>query len=408
MVDAALRCLVATGWIPNRLRGLLANFWTKYLNRSWVEGLVWVNQFALDPDTVLAVVNWQWAIGFFDDPCAPHAHVMADPRGVLYAVKCDPDGAFTRAWVPELAAVGTAYIHEPYNAPASLLSAAGVSIPGTYPRPIVAQSPSRERSVDAVVAEYKRCLAAKPGLVKSCLSDFGCTRQAFPLIVEEDLSNLLAQEMIDEKDGWKIALQDDGRNLKVYMRAARDGIKVVLAQVTLPGLSAEHVFDSIVSIPQLLEWDGTFQTITMVEQLDPLNEVVYLVADNPPPPFSRLVDQRDFVIFRHAEIDRKKGVYLHVLRNGESDRCPPKLPYVRGELVGVIGYVIRDLPGVGCKLTLSTASDLKGSIPQYAVNFVAKRTPIKWTDRLKRMVTERYMGHPPVDTKVRIRDWHPT
>ncbi len=60
------------------------------------------------------------------------------------------------------------------------------------------------------------------------------------------------------------------------------------------------------------------------------------------------------------------------------------------------------------QLTLSTASDLKGSIPQYAVNFVAKRTPIKWTDRLKRMVTERYMGHPPVDTKVRIRDWHPT
>ena len=56
---------------------------------------------------------------------------------------------------------------------------------------------------------------------------------------------------------------------------------------------------------------------------------------------------------------------------------------------------------------LSTASDLKGSIPQMAVNFVAKRTPIKWTDRLKRMVTERYMGHPPVDTTVRIRDWHP-
>ncbi len=60
------------------------------------------------------------------------------------------------------------------------------------------------------------------------------------------------------------------------------------------------------------------------------------------------------------------------------------------------------------QMTLSTASDLKGSIPQYAVNFVAKRTPIKWTDRLKRMVTERYMGAPPIDTKVRIRDWHPT
>jgi hypothetical protein len=59
------------------------------------------------------------------------------------------------------------------------------------------------------------------------------------------------------------------------------------------------------------------------------------------------------------------------------------------------------------QLMLSTASDLKGSIPQYAVNFVTKRTPMKWTDRLKRMVTERYMGHAPIDTSVRIRDWHP-
>ena len=32
-------------------------------------------------------------------------------------------------------------------------------------------------------------------------------------------------------------------------------------QVVLPGLSAEHVFDSIVNIPQLLEWDGTFQSV---------------------------------------------------------------------------------------------------------------------------------------------------
>jgi hypothetical protein len=69
----------------------------------------------------------------------------------------------------------------------------------------------------------------------------------------------------------------------------------------------------------------TAMQITVIEQLDPVNEVVYMVADNPPPPFSKLVAQRDFVIFRHAEVDRRKGVYMHVLRNGESDKCPPRV-----------------------------------------------------------------------------------
>ena len=44
---------------------LLANFWTKYLNRSWVEGLSWMAQQGVDADLVVAVINWQWAIGFF-------------------------------------------------------------------------------------------------------------------------------------------------------------------------------------------------------------------------------------------------------------------------------------------------------------------------------------------------------
>jgi hypothetical protein len=116
----------AIRWLPHKLRMLLANFWTKYLNRSWIEGVSWFAQVGLDTDLVISVVNWQWAIGFFvrdtaawllvvvlrvsrslngcamcgddavvvlclqNDPNAPHAGIMADPRGVLYARKCDP------------------------------------------------------------------------------------------------------------------------------------------------------------------------------------------------------------------------------------------------------------------------------------------------------------------------------
>jgi hypothetical protein len=123
--------------------------------------------------------------------------------------------------------------------------------------------------------------------------------------------------------------------------------------------------------------------IEVADQLDSLNEVVYLIADNPPPPFSRVVAQRDFVFLRHAEADRAKGQYCIVLRNGACPSRAPRVrcvhdwrllfscafcvlsavsrdarrlqePYVRGEIVGVTGFVIRELPGVGCQVRHSS------------------------------------------------------
>ncbi len=52
-------------WLPHEFRMLLANFWTKYLRRSWTEGLAAVLSHSLDADVPVAAVCWQWAIGFF-------------------------------------------------------------------------------------------------------------------------------------------------------------------------------------------------------------------------------------------------------------------------------------------------------------------------------------------------------
>lgn len=49
----------------------------------------------------------------------------------------DPDGAYVRRWVPELAGLPTKDVFCPWEAPAGALAAAGVRLGDTYPERII-------------------------------------------------------------------------------------------------------------------------------------------------------------------------------------------------------------------------------------------------------------------------------
>lgn len=51
----------------------------------------------------------------------------------------DPDGAYIRCWVPELARLPSKFLHEPWKAPPAVLATAGVELGRTYPHRISEQ-----------------------------------------------------------------------------------------------------------------------------------------------------------------------------------------------------------------------------------------------------------------------------
>ena len=61
----------------------------------------------------------------------------------------DPDGAYVRAWIPELAGLDNRSIHAPWTADDETLTEAGVALGKTYPRPIVDHAEARTRALAA-------------------------------------------------------------------------------------------------------------------------------------------------------------------------------------------------------------------------------------------------------------------
>ncbi|OYX69614.1 MAG: deoxyribodipyrimidine photolyase [Rhizobiales bacterium 32-66-11] len=145
IVDAAMRQLWQTGWMHNRVRMVVASFLAKHLLVDWRAGERWFWDTLVDADAASNPGNWQWVAGSGVD-AAPYFRIF---NPVLQGEKFDPDGAYVRAFVPELARLPSALIHKPWTGDAAALARAGVRLGRDYPRPIVDHAQARARALDA-------------------------------------------------------------------------------------------------------------------------------------------------------------------------------------------------------------------------------------------------------------------
>ena len=146
IVDAGMRELWHTGWMHNRVRMITASFLIKDQLIDWRDGEAWFWDTLVDADLASNAASWQWVAGCGADS-APYFRVF---NPTLQGAKFDPDGAYIRRWVPELANLPDDHLNEPWNAPPLVLSAAGVKLGKTYPTPIVDHAAARDRALAAL------------------------------------------------------------------------------------------------------------------------------------------------------------------------------------------------------------------------------------------------------------------
>jgi deoxyribodipyrimidine photo-lyase len=148
IVDAGMRQLWQTGWMHNRARMIAASFLVKHMLVDWRIGEEWFWDTLVDADAASNPFNWQWIAGSGTD-AQPFFRIF---NPVLQGEKFDPDGAYVRRYVPELARLPARYIHRPWTAPGEVLTEAGVFLGQDYPRPLIDHAEARTRALDAFAA----------------------------------------------------------------------------------------------------------------------------------------------------------------------------------------------------------------------------------------------------------------
>ena len=137
IIDAGMRQLAREGFMHNRARLLTASFLTKDLYLDWRLGAAHFADLLVDGDVANNSGNWQWVAGTGVDT---RPNRVFNPTS--QAKRFDPEGAYVRRYVPELADVGGAAVHEPWKL---------ARRPKGYPAPIVdhAEAVARLRRLTA-------------------------------------------------------------------------------------------------------------------------------------------------------------------------------------------------------------------------------------------------------------------
>lgn len=109
IVDAAMRCVIQTGYLPFDLRAMLISVLTHHFWLDWRRGATHLAQQFLDFEPGIHFLQCQiqaTCTGF-------HKIQVCDP--IKMSIAQDPQGFFIKQWLPELAVLPTPLCHEPWR-----------------------------------------------------------------------------------------------------------------------------------------------------------------------------------------------------------------------------------------------------------------------------------------------------
>jgi deoxyribodipyrimidine photo-lyase len=136
IIDAGIRQLLKTGEMENRVRMIVASFFTKNLRLPWQWGESFFARHLNDYDAASNILSWQWSAGTGVDP-QPYFRIF---NPYTQTSKFDPKGNYIRRWVPELSTV-------PIKALSDEESLLNLDL-NTYPPPMVHHKTSSQKALE--------------------------------------------------------------------------------------------------------------------------------------------------------------------------------------------------------------------------------------------------------------------
>lgn len=113
IIDALMRDMNKTGFMPNRGRMVVACYLTMDLKQDWRHGAHYFEEKLIDYDVHSNYGGWNFSSGI-----GPGRVLIFNT--IKQSKDHDKNGEYIKMWVPELSNVPLTYIHDPWTLPESL------------------------------------------------------------------------------------------------------------------------------------------------------------------------------------------------------------------------------------------------------------------------------------------------